>query len=86
MKRVAAFAALLTLSGCLVGPDYERPPPATPPTLEFKETLPGWAGEWRMRWRGLDYAWRISGVNFDEAFRDIMRGVARVASGHGAPD
>jgi hypothetical protein len=39
-----------------------------------------------MRWRGLDYAWRISGVNFDEAFRDIMRGVARVASGHGAPD
>jgi NodT family efflux transporter outer membrane factor (OMF) lipoprotein len=38
MKRVAALAALLTLSGCLVGPDYERPPPATPPTLEFKET------------------------------------------------
>lgn len=55
-------------------------------TLEFKEALPGWAGSWRMHWRGLDYAWRISGVNFDEAFRDIMRGVARVASGHGVPD
>ncbi|HYD05146.1 MAG TPA: efflux transporter outer membrane subunit [Reyranella sp.] len=30
---------MLLLVGCgLVGPDYERPPPATPPTPEFKET------------------------------------------------
>jgi NodT family efflux transporter outer membrane factor (OMF) lipoprotein len=29
---------LLPLSGCLVGPDYERPPPATPPTPDYKET------------------------------------------------
>ena len=36
--------------------------------------------------RGTDYAWGISGVNYDEAFRSLMRGVARVASGHGAPD
>lgn len=55
-------------------------------TLEFEEAIPGWVGSWRMRWRGVDYAWRISGVNFDEAFRDIIRGVVRVASGHGAPD
>jgi hypothetical protein len=54
-------------------------------TLEFDEALPGWVGSWRMRWRDADYAWRISGVNFDEAFRDIVRGVVRVASGHGAP-
>ena len=27
-----------SLSGCLVGPDYERPQPATPPTPAFKET------------------------------------------------
>ena len=27
-----------SLSGCLVGPDYERPQPATAPTPEFKET------------------------------------------------
>ncbi len=26
------------LSGCLVGPDYDRPPPATAPTPEYKET------------------------------------------------
>ncbi len=55
-------------------------------TLEFHEDLPGWVGSWRMRWRDRDYAWQISGVNFDEAFRDIVRGVARVASGHGGPD
>ena len=55
-------------------------------TLYFDEAKPGWAGSWRMRWRGADYAWGISGVNYDEAFRSLMRGVARVASGHGAPD
>jgi hypothetical protein len=55
-------------------------------TLSFDETKPGWVGSWRMRWRGTDYAWDISGVNYDEAFRSLMRGVARIASGHGAPD
>jgi len=55
-------------------------------TLYFDEAKPGWVGSWQMRWRGADYAWGISGVNYDEAFRSLMRGVARVASGHGAPD
>jgi uncharacterized protein len=55
-------------------------------TLEFQQALPGWVGAWRMRWHGVDYAWGISGVNFDEAFRDVIRGVVRVASGHGAPN
>jgi hypothetical protein len=55
-------------------------------TLYFDETKPGWVGAWRMRWRGAEYAWGISGVNYDEAFRSLMRGVARVASGRGAPD
>ncbi|MBV9521169.1 MAG: DUF2066 domain-containing protein [Alphaproteobacteria bacterium] len=54
--------------------------------LEFQEALPGWVGSWRMRWHDADYAWQIRGVNFDEAFRDIVRGVVRVASGHGEPD
>jgi uncharacterized protein len=69
-------------------------PPAAPSTdqaivagtLEVRETPPGWAGAWTMRWRGADYAWGIRGVNFDEAFRDMIRGVVRVASGHGAPE
>ncbi len=55
-------------------------------TLEFQQAALGWVGSWRMRWHGVDYAWGISGVNFDEAFRDIIRGAVRVASGHGAPD
>ncbi len=37
MKRTAALLCLLSLPGCLVGPDYQRPPPASPPTAEFKE-------------------------------------------------
>jgi NodT family efflux transporter outer membrane factor (OMF) lipoprotein len=37
--RIAAFAAMLALAGCgLVGPDYVRQPPATPPTPDYKET------------------------------------------------
>jgi hypothetical protein len=55
-------------------------------TLEFQESLPGWIGAWRMRWRGVEYTWAVKGGNYDGAFRDIVRGVLRVASGRGAPD
>jgi NodT family efflux transporter outer membrane factor (OMF) lipoprotein len=37
-RYVLAFAAVVTASGCMVGPDYKRPPPADPPTMDFKET------------------------------------------------
>lgn len=37
MRRIAALLCLLPLAGCMVGPDYQRPPPASPPTAEFKE-------------------------------------------------
>ena len=55
-------------------------------TLDWDEALPGWIGKWRMRWQGADYAWGISGVNYDAAFRNIVRGVMLVASGAGSPD
>jgi hypothetical protein len=55
-------------------------------TLEWSETLPGWTGSWRTRWHGADHAWSISGVNYDAAFRDIVRGIVLLASGRGAPD
>jgi hypothetical protein len=68
-------------------------PPAVPPgeaivagSLEWSETLPGWTGRWRLRWHGADHAWGISGVNYDAAFRDILRGVVLLASGRGSPD
>lgn len=39
MRRTGVLVLALMASGCgLVGPDYERPPPATPPTPAFKET------------------------------------------------
>jgi hypothetical protein len=55
-------------------------------TLEWKEALPGWIGNSRMHWHGADHAWGISGVNYDAAFRNIVRGVVLVASGAGPPD
>ncbi|MBV8426518.1 MAG: DUF2066 domain-containing protein [Hyphomicrobiales bacterium] len=54
-------------------------------TLAFNEGVPGWEGSWRMHQNGRDYVWAIKGVNYDEAFRDIIRGVLRVASGHDGP-
>jgi NodT family efflux transporter outer membrane factor (OMF) lipoprotein len=35
------MALVLPLTGCLVGPDYHRPPPAEPPAAKYKE-LAGW--------------------------------------------
>lgn len=71
----------------------ETPPASTVPgetvvvgTLDWSETLPGWIGSWRTRWRGAEHSWGIKGVNYDAAFRDIVRGVVLLASGRGAPD
>ena len=38
---LAALPLALLLADCAVGPDYDRPAPANPPALQFKET-PGW--------------------------------------------
>jgi uncharacterized protein len=83
----AEFAAWGVTPGKVPAPQAAPPPDQAlvAGTLEFDESPPGWAGSWRMRWRDVDYAWQISGVNFDEAFRDIVRGVVRTASGHGGP-
>ena len=55
-------------------------------TLRWNETLPGWIGRWRTRWHGVVYAWGVSGVTYDDAFRDIARGVLLLAAGHGPPN
>ena len=54
--------------------------------LEFRPDAMGWVGLWYLRWHGASYAWKISGVGFDQAFDDLVAGAVRVASGHGAPD
>lgn len=40
MRRIAALFPLALLSGCLVGPDYQRPPTASPPAPAYKEAAP----------------------------------------------
>jgi hypothetical protein len=54
-------------------------------TLDWNAATPGWTGSWWMRWKGVDHAWRISGVTFDAAFKDMVRGFVLLASGHGTP-
>ncbi|MEO8716148.1 MAG: DUF2066 domain-containing protein [Acetobacteraceae bacterium] len=73
--------------------EFASPPPASTPgeafvagTLEFQPAALGWVGSWRMRWHDADYAWGDSGVSFDEAFDDLVRGAMRVVSGHGGPE
>jgi hypothetical protein len=55
-------------------------------TLEFKEAAPGWEGHWQMRWRDRDYAWQVAGVNYDAAFRILVAGAMRIASGRDGPE
>jgi hypothetical protein len=72
---------------------FPTAPPASPAgetivlgTLDWNDDLPGWVGRWRLNWHGADHSWGVSGVNYDAAFRDILRGVAQVGSGKGSPD
>ena len=37
-RTFVSLAASTSLAGCMVGPDYKKPPPATPPTPAYKET------------------------------------------------
>ncbi len=96
-EEVGMTARLPTLAelaawGAVPGQTPPLPPAAGPDdavvagAIAFQETPPGWTGSWRMRWRGADYRWGVSGVNYDAAFRSIVDGVVRVASGHGTPD
>lgn len=49
-----------------------------------KGTL-GWAAEWRLYDGKVIHAWKIKDVNFDDAFRNALRGSALVLSGNGEP-
>ncbi|KQU81304.1 DUF2066 domain-containing protein [Ensifer canadensis] len=54
-------------------------------TLVWSDAARGWIADWRITENGREYRWQIRGVSFDEAFRDAMRGAARILSGNGAP-
>jgi uncharacterized protein len=55
-------------------------------TLVWTESALGWSASWRMAAQGSDYRWGVSGVSFDDAFRNAIDGALKMLSGHGAPD
>ena len=55
-------------------------------TLVWSDEARGWIAEWRLNAAGRTYDWQISGVSFDDAFRNALRGAAQVLSGNGQPD
>ncbi len=54
-------------------------------SLVLSEAALGWVGTWHVSWHGQEAEWRISGVNFDAAFRSGVAGAMQVLSGHGVP-
>jgi len=54
-------------------------------TLVWSDAERGWIAQWRIAASGKAHAWRISGVSFDDAFRNALRGAAQVLSGNGEP-
>jgi uncharacterized protein len=55
-------------------------------TLDWSEQALGWIASWRLDADGESFQWQISGVGFDDAFRNAMAGTAQILSGHGQPD
>lgn len=55
-------------------------------SLVWSDEALGWIADWRMVSSGKAYRWGISGVNFDDAFRNAIRGTAQILSGHGQPN
>ncbi len=92
-KRAAEMRAALVESGEKYGirvivPDSLTAPAngvALPGTLVLSEAALGWVASWHLKWQGANYVWGVSGVNFDAAFRDGVRGAEQVLSGHGPP-
>jgi hypothetical protein len=53
--------------------------------LRWSDAALGWVAKWRLAVNGRRHRWSVSGVNYDEAFRNAVRGAAGVLSGNGRP-
>ena len=53
--------------------------------LRWSDAALGWVATWNLDASGRRYRWSVRGVNYDEAFRNAVRGAARVLSGSGKP-
>ncbi len=71
-------AAELVDGAALSGPDLL---PVTG-SLLWSDAAHGWIAAWQANWRGRGASWGVSGVSFDEAFRDAVRGALGLVAGH----
>jgi hypothetical protein len=53
--------------------------------LRWSDAALGWVATWSLEALGQRHHWSVSGVNYDEAFRNAVRGAARVLSRNGEP-
>src|SRR6266702_3022291 len=53
--------------------------------LQWSDVALGWVASWKFEASGRHYHWSVSGVNYDEAFRNAVRGAVRVLAGNGKP-
>ena len=53
--------------------------------LDFSEAETGWIARWSVVANGKPAFWIVRGVNYDEAFRNGVRGVMLALSGNGRP-
>jgi hypothetical protein len=53
--------------------------------LKWSDSALGWVAAWSLEANGRCHRWSVSGVNYDEAFRNAVRGAALVLSGNGEP-
>ena len=53
--------------------------------LQWNDQALGWVATWTLKASGIRHRWSVRGVNYDEAFRNAVRGAARVLSGNGEP-
>lgn len=81
--RTLPDALFSTLETVATTPDADLPLVGA---LRWSDTAHGWIADWRLRAQTTTTAWRVSGVSFDDAFRNGMRGAAQVLSGNGQPD
>jgi len=50
-------------------------------TLVWTEARLGWTARWRLVWHGRERRWQVSGVSFDDAFRNAIDGAVAILSG-----
>jgi hypothetical protein len=86
-QREALLAAAERFGLRVVLPDSTAitPPPNGEAVLSgrlfWSEGAAGWVGVWRLDWPGGARDWSISGVSFDDAFRDAVGGSLRAFAG-----